>query len=146
MAGESSGPDWGDAADKLRSATGADRLILIAGVLFFIDSFLPWYGFSFAGFGSANIKGWSSGGLAVIAILLALADTAFAAARVLGVKAPIGNLKDGMVYLILGGGAFVFTLLRWITQTSLTKYGLYIAIVLGAALAYGGWQKYQKAA
>lgn len=143
MAGESSGPDWGDAADKLRGATGADRLILIAGVLFFIDSFLPWYGIGFGGF-NVNIKGWSSGGLAVIAILLAIAATVFAAARVVGWKQPIGTLKDGVVYLALGVGAFAFTLLRWITETSLTKYGLYIALVLGAALAYGGWQKYQK--
>src|SRR5687768_16009533 len=71
-------PDWGEMKGKLAAAKGPERLILIGGLLFFIDSFLPWYGVSgsIAGIGfSANAKGWSSGGLAVIAILLGLAAT-----------------------------------------------------------------------
>lgn len=148
--GSSGMPDMNQAAAKLKGATGADRMLLVAGLLFFIDSFLPWYGisFSFGEFGgtSVSIKGWSAGGLAVIAILLGIALTAFAAARVVGMTAPIGNLKDGMVYLVLGGGAFVFTLLRFVTQTRLTKYGLYLALVLTAVMAYGAWMKNQSQA
>lgn len=141
------GPDWGDMGRKLQGAQGSDRLILIAGVLFFVDSFLPWYGVSFsvAGFSgpTVNVKGWSAGGLAVLAILFALAATAFAAIRVTGMNVPLGNVNDGMIYLTLGGGAFVFTLLRLLTETSFTKYGLYVALVLSALLAYGGYQKFQ---
>lgn len=141
------GPDWGDMGRKLQGAQGADRLILVAGVLFFVDSFLPWYGvgFSVPGLGGAsfNVKGWSSGGLAVLAILFALAATAFATIRVLGVKLDLGQVNDGLIYLVLGGGAFLFTLLRLVTQTSFTKYGLYVALVLSALLAYGAYKKFQ---
>lgn len=133
--------DWQDAAGKLRAATGADRIILIAGLVFFVSSFLPWYGFGIAGLGSANISGWSSGGLAVIAILLGIAATAFAAVRVIGMKVELGTVPDGTIYLALGGGAFVFTLLRLITQSSLTKFGLYLALVSSGALAYGAFVK-----
>ena len=137
-----SGPDWGEMKGKLAAAGPADRMILIAGLVFFIDSFLPWYGFSIAGFGGANISGWSSGGLAVLSILLAILAMAFAAVRVFGVKLNLGSVNDGVVYLALGGGAFVFALLRFLTATHLTKYGLFIAIIAGGVLAFGGWQKF----
>lgn len=141
-----SGPDWGEMKGKLTAARGADRMILIAGLVFFVDSFLPWYGAGFNGLGlhlSVTISGWSSGGLAVLAILLGVADMAFAAARVLGANLNLGEIKDGLVYILLGGGAFLFTLLRLLTQIHYTKYGLYIALVATGFLAYGGWMKLQ---
>jgi hypothetical protein len=132
--------------NKLTAARGADRMILIAGLVFFIDSFLPWYGGGFSGFGvrfSVHVSGWNSQGWAILAILFAIADTVFAAVRVLGAKLDLGEIKDGLVYIVLGGGAFLFTLLRWLTATSGTTYGLYIALIAGAVLAYGGWMKLQ---
>ena len=39
-------PDWGAMKGKLTAAKGPERMILIGGLLFFIDSFLPWYGVS----------------------------------------------------------------------------------------------------
>jgi hypothetical protein len=140
--GSAGQPDWGEMKSKLTGATGADRMILIAGLVFFIDSFLPWYGVKVFGFG-ANVSGWNSRGWAVIAILFAILATVFAAIRVLGVKLELGDVNDGVIYLVLGGGAFVFTVLRLITESNFTKFGLYIAIVAGAFLAVGGWQKFQ---
>ena len=145
--GTGSGPDWGEMKGKLAAARGADRMILIAGLVFFIDSFLPWYGVGITVLGQhfgANRSGWGVGGLAVLGVLFALLDTVFAAIRVLGVNLDLGDVPDGLVYIILGGGAFVFTLLRWLTATSFTKYGLYVALVAGAFLSYGGWMKLQK--
>jgi len=147
--GSSNAPDWGEMGQKLKSAQGPNRIMLIAGLLFFVDSFLPWYGVRGllaqaarqVGI-SPNIKGWSAGGLAVIAILLAIAATALAAAEVVGALKD-ANMPSGTLALIFGGGAFAFALLRWITATSLTKYGLYIAIILGAVMTYAGYQKFQ---
>lgn len=145
--GAGPGPDWGEMKGKLQAARGADRMILIAGLVFFVDSFLPWYGVGFRALGlnlgGINISGWSSGGLAVLAILFALAATLFAGARVVGAKLDLGQIKDGLIYIILGGGAFVLTLLRLLTAVHFTKYGLYVALVAGAFLAYGGWMKLQ---
>jgi len=145
--GAGQGPDWGEMKGKLQAARGADRMILIAGLVFFVDSFLPWYGVGFRALGlnlgAINISGWSSGGLAVLAILFAIADTLFAAARVVGAKLDLGSIKDGVVYIVLGGGAFLFTILRLLTAVHFTKYGLYIAIIASAFLAYGGWMKLQ---
>ena len=64
-AGAGSGPDWGEMKGKLQAARGADRIILVAGLVFFIDAFLPWYGVRFRAakihFASLNASGWHSG-------------------------------------------------------------------------------------
>lgn len=137
--GAPGGPDWGEMKNQVIAAKGPDKMILIAGVLFLIDSFLPWYGVSF-GPASVNISGWNSGGLAVLSILFAIAALALAVIRVAKVNIAL-PVKDGMVYLVLGGGAFLFALLRLITETSFTKFGVYLAVVLGGVLAYAGWMK-----
>jgi hypothetical protein len=131
---------------KLAAAKGPERLILIGGLLFFIDSFLPWYGASGGTvFGvripSVNIKGWSSGGWAVVAILLGLAATLLVLASTVGIQLPVQ--ATGPLLLGLCGGAFVFVLLRFLTATSGTRFGLYLAIVFTAVMTYGAWQRYQ---
>lgn len=137
-------PDWGAMKDKLAAAKGPERLILIGGLLFFIDSFLPWYGAS-GSFGglkfSVNAKGWSSGGIAVLAILCALAATLLVLASTVGVQLPIQ--MGSSVLLLLCGGALFFAVLRLITESSATKYGLFLAIVFGAVMTYGAFQRYQ---
>jgi hypothetical protein len=144
--GAGSGPDWENAKAKLQAARGADRMILIAAFVLFIDSFLPWVGLTRStGLGRFTASGWRSGGLAVLPILLGIVAGIFALIRVLGVKMDIGTLRDGVVYLVLGLGALLFTLLRWITipQFFSARYGLFVAIVATAFLAYGGWMKNQ---
>src|ERR1043165_874474 len=94
--GAGQGPDWGEMKGKLQAARGADRMILIAGLVFFVDSFLPWYGVKFKALGinlpNYNISGWHSQGWAVLAILFALADMLFAGARVVGSKFNLGSV------------------------------------------------------
>ena len=143
--GSPQSPDWGEMGQKIRSAQGPNRILLIAGLLFFVDSFLPWYGVSgkFIGVNiSINIKGWSAGGLAVIAILLAIAATILAALEVVGATKD-ANLPSGPLALILSGGALAFVLLRWVTETRATKYGLFIALILAAVMTYAGYTKFQ---
>jgi hypothetical protein len=142
--GQSGGPDWGDMGDKLKAAKGPDRLILIAGLLFFIDSFLPWFHFKVFGI-SANASGWSYGGLAVISILLGIAGTAVAVAGVAGMKVGSSHKQSGQILLGLCGGALVFAVLRWITHVSLAGWALYVGIILTAVMTYGAWQKYNTA-
>jgi hypothetical protein len=145
--GAGSGPDWGEMKGKLQAARGADRMILIAGIVFFVDSFLPWYGVSLNArvirlTFSLNAKGWSSGGLAVLAILLAIGATALAIVEIVG-KADTMNIPAGTLSLSLCGGAFAFALLRWLTQTRYAKYGLFVAIILGAVMTFAAYQKFQ---
>jgi hypothetical protein len=138
-------PDFGEYGRKLRGAQGPDRTILIAGVLFFIDSFLPWYGVRIGRF-SATASGWDSGGLAVLAILFAIGAVIWSAINVVGARMNIDAKTSGGIYLILSGGAFVFSLLRLITANDFTKYGLYFAIILGAFMGFAAYRRFQATA
>jgi hypothetical protein len=131
---------------KLAATRGPDRLILVAGALFFIDSFLPWYGV--LGF---NGSAWDVGGTATIAVILAIAATAFAAAQAVGAKMTIEPKTSGLIYAVLGGGTVLFTIIRIAAKPGggvaggliTRKYGIWVALILALVLAYGAYQKYQ---
>jgi hypothetical protein len=63
--------------------------------------------------------------------------------NVAGIQKGVDPRVSATASFVLGLGAFVFALLRLVTENNFTKYGLYFAIVLGAILAYGGFMKYQ---
>ena len=143
--GSPQSPDWGAMGQKLRSAHGPNRILLIAGLLFFVDSFLPWYGASGTFLGhriSIHVSGWRSGGLAVLAIVLGLVATALAALEVTGALGDT-NLPSGALAVGLSGTALFFVLLRWVTETNFTKYGLFVGLILTAVMTYAGYQKLQ---
>lgn len=120
-----------------RQVNNNDAVVIGAGILMLIDSFLPWYGVGFQGFGSVSIKGWSAGFLSWFSILLVLAAAGIAAAKVFAGQVVRAGSQVGpaLLLLILSGLATVLLLLRLITQSSYTKFGLFLGILLAAAQA-----------
>ncbi len=110
------------------------------GVLALVSMFLPWYGFSFSGFGGASINAWSSGILAWGGIVLAIAGAAIVTLKVLEVQdVTVGNLAAEQLALILAAAGVVLIVLRWLTENSFVKYGLFLGLVAAAAVAYGSF-------
>ena len=96
-----------------------DLVVMGAGALMFIDSFLPWYGIKIAHFPGSNASGWSAGFGAWFSVLLVVAVAGVVAARVFGGRA-MPPVAGGSVSwpLILGGVsvlAVLIILLRWVT-------------------------------
>jgi hypothetical protein len=115
------------------------RIAVGGGVLAIISLFLPWYGFSFGGIG-ANIGAFDSGFFAWSGILLAIAGAVILFLKAMEISdVEVGNLAAEQLALILAGVGVIFVLLRWITETSLVKYGLFIGLVSAAAVAYGSF-------
>ncbi len=119
----------------MNNLSSGQKLALGGGAALLVSSFLPWYGaFGF------NINGWDSELTALIGIL-----TGVAAAVLIGLKAfgqstvKTGSMATEQLAVILGGLSVIFVLLRFITETSNTKYGLFLAIVASAATAYGAY-------
>lgn len=110
------------------------------GILAFIATLLPWYSVDF-GFGaSASTNGWGSGIAAWLGCLLALAAGVLVALKASGqqeVKA--GGLATEQLAMILAAIGFVLVLLRWLTQTSYTSFGLYLGLIATAAAAAGSF-------
>jgi hypothetical protein len=110
------------------------------GALALVSMFLPWYGFSFGGFGSASINAWSSGFLAWGGIVLAIAGATILTLKVLEVQdVTVGKLAAEQLALILAAAGVVLIILRWLTETSFVKFGLFIGLVAAAAVAYGAF-------
>ncbi len=125
--------------DKLRALPLGRQLILGAGVLLLIDTFLDWQHVS-ASFGGVTVGGGQSAwhgfwgfvmGLMLIALLL------WTAARAFGVALP-AQIPDGLTTLVLGVLIPVFALIKAISD-SYVHWPAWIGVILGAVIAYGAW-------
>ena len=61
--------------EKFKALSIGGKIILVAGVVLFIDGFLPWYSVSLGPLGSFTRSGWQSPGAiwSILAILIGLA-------------------------------------------------------------------------
>lgn len=115
------------------------KIALGGGVLAIVSLFLPWYGFSFGGIG-ANIGAFDSGFFAWGGLFLAIAGAVILTLKALEISdVKVANLVAEQIALLLGGLGAVFVILRWLTETSLVKYGLFVGLVSAAAVAYGAF-------
>ncbi|MCH7484387.1 MAG: TfoX/Sxy family protein, partial [Chloroflexi bacterium] len=88
-----------------------EKIILVAGPLLFIDSFLRWYNFSFEGLGislSVSRSGWQSPGAiwSILAVLIGLVMFGLIAADTLYLKVDDETRGD---YQAAGAGPFLYT-------------------------------------
>jgi hypothetical protein len=134
---------------NMNRLSSADRILLVATALFFIDTFLPWQRacVSLAGFsacGSFSAWGGRAAALGVIAALFSIALLAWLVMNALGM-----NLSTGMapsrLSSILVGGTVVFGVLKFIlAATDHGGYGAWIGLILLIAIGYGGYMKMQE--
>jgi hypothetical protein len=127
----------------------ADRILAVAGLLFFIDSFLPWQrecagvaGFSFCG----SASGWNGNGswAGVLAGLCAIALIASVALQVFGVD--LGpSVPLPTIGAVAAAGTVLFTLLKFllIVGNSIFVFG-FIGLALALAIGYGGYLKWRE--
>jgi hypothetical protein len=142
---------------KLHAAQGPDRVLLIAGFLFLVATFLPWFRVRIVGFGTASGNAWNIGGLGQLAALFGIATLGFGVVTITGILKP--NPSVGLVALVLAGGTLLFTFLRFVFKPGgdaeglaaailrsglrVTRgIGLWAALVLAVIMAVAGFQKY----
>src|SRR5690242_11783268 len=103
--------------DKLRALPLGRQLILGAGVLLWIDTFLDWQHVS-ASFGGVTVGGGQSawhGFWGVVMGLMLIALLLWTAARAFGVAVP-AQVPDGLTTLVLGVLIPVFALIKAISD------------------------------
>jgi hypothetical protein len=127
----------------------ATKILLIAGFLFFIDTFLPWNALiCFGGEcgGSASAWGGSGGFLGVLAGLCALALVVWEGLQLMSVNLNL-NVQTSKVSAALAAGTVLFGVIKFILAlTNSPKFGAFIGIILLVAIAYGGYMKWQEPA
>jgi hypothetical protein len=143
--------------DLSRMST-ASKILLGGGVLFLINSFLPYWqrvcqsdvaerlGVPFVE-GTPNpcdgVGLWEGVGIiAGLAVVLILAMEILIAAQVrvdIGTAAQRAQIEAG-----LAGAVLVFTILRVIIDNDFLSWGAWLGIILSAVVAYGGYMRWQE--
>jgi len=124
--------------DFSKLSTGA-KVALAGGVALVINLFLPWYGVrSFTMNAFDSVPGFSPGFLAWGGSLIAIAGAVVLLLKAFGTQeVNAGNFRTEQLATLLGGIGFVLIVLRWLTETDATKYGLFLGIAASAAVTYG---------
>jgi len=135
----------------MSSMSTAAKILLGAGILYIIDTFLPWQrvcidiGLDIPGAsGCASASGAS--GIGVLNLILAIALVAWEGMSLAGVdiKAPKALVSAG-----LAGALVIFTILKIVIDSEAIYFFAWIGLVLALAIGYGGymrWQEHQSSA
>ena len=127
---------------NLNDLSLGQKIIGAAGILLIIDLlFLPWHSID-TGFGEFTRSGIESpnslwGILALIVAILmvvAVVMSAMAADKLPQLPVPLGR-----ALFIAGVAAFVLLLIKLVVETDFLGFGAWLGLILGAALAYGGF-------
>ncbi|MEA2826540.1 MAG: hypothetical protein QOG43_979 [Actinomycetota bacterium] len=128
-----------------KKLTQGERIVVIAGLILIIDLlFLPWHKVSTVVFGQ-TISGTASaiespnGFYGVMALLLTIVMVGVLIARLAGAKLPDLPIPLGQGLMILGIAIFVLLLIKLLAETDFLGFGAYLGILLGAAVAFGGY-------
>jgi hypothetical protein len=121
-----------------------ERIIGGAGILLFVDGFLPWFRFCIGGVvfrACAHHNAWDNA-LSALALLIAVAMVIQIAVRhfsTLRVSSP-GSMSWGQVHLFAGFAVLALVILQFLAGNSPMHraFGIYVGLVCAAGLAYGG--------
>jgi hypothetical protein len=111
------------------------KLVMGAGGLLLIDSFLHWQEISF-GPVSAGVSMWHGWGVVVGLLLLAI--LALAAAQLAGSKIALGSLSPSLMTAGLSALLVLFTLIKVLTNDFVAMWA-WIGLVLSVGVAAGAW-------
>ena len=133
----------------MNKLTTAEKILGVAGLVFFIDTFLPWQTFDPGfGLGSITCSAWecNGGALGVLAALLSLVLVVWIVLQVAGVTMNI-TVDRRMVTVGLAAGTVLFGLLKFLialTGDLGLGWAAWVGLILLLALAYGAYMKWQE--
>lgn len=129
-----------------RVSTGS-KILLVAGLLLFIDLFFPWQGVDFGDvfgtdLGSANVSGFS--GLGVLVALLVIAMLVWEGLLAAGVNINLGTTSPALISAGLGFAVALFTIIAFLTKLTAIKWGAFVGLILALVIAYGAYMRWQE--
>jgi hypothetical protein len=138
--------------EQFKNMSLGAKIILIAGPLLLINSFLPWYHISVDfGFGevSADFNAWEDPGaiwsmLATfigVAMAIGVAVTHFTKVQTPDLPAGVTHPR---IYLGFAIAAGLFILLKILDESSHMSYGFFLGIILVGALIAGAFLMFQE--
>lgn len=125
----------------LSKLTLGSKVVIGAGVLLLIDSFLHWQEVTVGPF-TAGVTMWHGWGVLIGLVLLAI--LAWEAAQIADMKFAIGSLSPSMLTILLSALLLLFTLIKVLSNDFVAVWA-WIGLVLAAAVAVGAWLNMKEA-
>lgn len=126
--------------DKINELSLGKKIVLGAGVLLLLDTFLDWQqvsAFGITGGQSAWHGFWGVLlGLMTVVLVAGLAVRVFA-----NVELPEG-LPEGLISLVLGALILLFAVIK-VVSDSFVHWPAYLGIILAGVVTYGAWLVFQ---
>ena len=125
--------------EQLKGLPLGRQIVLGAGILLLIDSFLDWQQVSFLG-RSAGQSAWH-GFWGVVMCLALVVLLVWTAAKAFGVELPV-NVPDGLTTLGLSALILLFALIKAISD-DYVHWPAWAGVILAAGIGYGAWLTFQ---
>jgi hypothetical protein len=131
--------------DMRRVSTGS-KILLVTGLLLFIDLFLPWQRVcvDFGGFGGGCASANAFSGLGILVALLVIALLVWEGLLIAGVNINMGTTSPALISAVLAGATALFTIILFLTRLSEVSYGAFIGLILALVLAYGAYVRFNE--
>jgi phosphatidylserine synthase len=119
------------------------QVLLLAGILFLIDSFLDWQQVSAFNV-SVGATMWH--GVGVVAGLLVVALLVWEIAQLAGVTRNLElPVSAAIISAALAVGTAAFAIIKFVVANEARHWPAWIGLILAIAIAIGGWLKYSEA-
>lgn len=120
------------------------QVLLIAGILLLVDSFLNWQEVEVAGVGVGGVSMWH--GVGVVAGLLLIGLLISEGAQALGLHKNLElPVSAALISVVLAIGTAAFVILKFLVANEFRNWPAWIGLILAVVIAIGGWLKYQEA-
>ena len=130
--------------EKFQAMSLGEKLILPAGIVLLISSFLPWYSIDLGALGTFSRNGWQSPGafFSIIAIFIGVAMATAVALRAFSaveLPADVGGQSWGRIYLGGAAIALLFLIIKFLNESSYLSFGFFLGFIAVLALAAGAF-------
>jgi hypothetical protein len=125
--------------EQLKGLPLGRQLILGAGVLLLIDTFLDWQQVSFLGH-TAGLTAWH-GFLGIVMCLALIVLLVWAIAKAFEVALPV-NVPDGLTTLGLSALILLFAVIKALSDSAV-HWPAWLGVILAAGIGYGAWLVFQ---
>jgi hypothetical protein len=125
--------------EQLRGLPLGRQIVLGAGVLLLIDTFLDWQQVSILGNSVGNTAWHGFWGIVMCLALIVL--LVWTAAKAFGVELPV-NVPDGLTSLGLSALILLFAFIKAVSD-DFVHWPAWAGVVLAAGIAYGAWLIFQ---
>jgi hypothetical protein len=121
----------------------ASKILLIGGVLFIVDLFLPWNRVCFPVFGCLSVSGFH--GLGILNFLLALVIVVMEVLLLAKVNVQMGTTAQKMqIEAYVAFGLLLFTVIKILVDLSHIYLFAFVGLILALVCAYGGYMRWQE--